>query len=155
VSELARVRTHRDGPTQLVRITGEVDLSNAHDVIDAVGHAVPDDVTRVVLDLSGTTYMDSAAIATLFRLGERLRDRRQDLRLVVPATSPIRAVIELTRLSHVIPVDEVAPTPGDPSMSYAALPHPATSAPPAGDPPDDLPDADADGDGDGSRQPNA
>ena len=110
MTELARVRTHRDGATQLVHVTGEVDLSNARDVLDAVGRAVPDDVTTLVLDLSRTSYVDSAAIAALFRLFERLRDHRQDLRLVVAPSSPIRAVIELTRLSQVIPVDEVAPT---------------------------------------------
>ncbi|GAB3885174.1 STAS domain-containing protein [Terrabacter terrigena] len=132
MSELARVRTHRDGSTQLVCVTGEVDLSNARDVIDAVGHAVPDDVTRIVLDLTETTYVDSAAIATLFRLSERLRDRRQDLRLVVPQTSPIRAVIELTRLSQVIPVDEVAPSvpsaPQTPQPPYAAVPDDVATA---------------------------
>ncbi|NUO90712.1 MAG: STAS domain-containing protein [Dermatophilaceae bacterium] len=136
MSELARVRTQRDGPTQLVHITGEVDLSNARDVIDAVGHAVPDDVTLIVLDLTDTTYVDSAAIAALFRLAERLRDRRQDLRLVVPQHSPIRAVVELTRLSQVIPVDEVAPTDvGDlpaPTRPYAAVPHFAEAASSAG-----------------------
>jgi anti-anti-sigma factor len=136
MSELARVRTHREGATQLVRITGEVDLSNARDVIDAVGHAVPDDVTRIVLDLTDTTYVDSAAIATLFRLSERLRDRRQDLRLVVPRASPIRAVIELTRLSQVIPVDEVVPS--EPPQPYAALPQPATTEPPTDDGHHDL-----------------
>jgi anti-anti-sigma factor len=125
VSELARVRTHRDGSTHLVHIAGEVDLSNARDVIDAVGHAVPDDVTLIVLDLTDTTYVDSAAIATLFRLSERLRDRRQDLRLVVPQGSPIRAVVELTRLSQVIPVDDAVPTaePGPTTpRPYAAVP---------------------------------
>ncbi|MGO4599118.1 STAS domain-containing protein [Terrabacter sp. 2RAF25] len=139
MSELARVRTHREGSTQIVRITGEVDLSNARDVIDAVGHAVPEDVTRIVLDLTDTTYVDSAAIATLFRLSERLRDRRQDLRLVVPRTSPIRAVVELTRLSQVIPVDEVAPTGPPvsvvPPLPYAAVPE---AAPSAGSGPDEL-----------------
>jgi anti-anti-sigma factor len=113
MSELARVRTHRDGATQLVQVTGEVDLSNARDILDAVGHSVPDDATRIVLDLSGTTYIDSAGIATLFRLSERLHHRRQELRLVVPQTSPIRAVIELTRLSQVIPVDDVATGPAE------------------------------------------
>lgn len=133
MSELARVRTQRDGATQLVRISGEVDLSNARDVIEAVAHGVPDDVTLIVLDLTDTTYIDSAAIATLFRLSERLRDRRQDLRLVVPQASPIRAVVELTRLSQVIPVDEVAPAgaPGTPRSPrpYAAVPSSDAAAP--------------------------
>jgi anti-anti-sigma factor len=109
MSDLARVDTRRAGTTQLVGITGELDLSNARELTDALAHAVPDDVTLVVVDLSDTTYLDSGGIAAFFRLSQRLRDRRQELRLVVPDASPIRAVIELTRLSHVVPVDESAP----------------------------------------------
>ena len=56
-----------------------------------------------------TTYLDSAGIAGLFRLAERLRIRRQDLRLVVPPDSPIRAVLRLTHLDHVIQVDDTPP----------------------------------------------
>jgi hypothetical protein len=41
----------------------------------------------------------------LFRLAERLRRSRQDLRLVVPHDAPIRAVIDLTAVSRVITVD--------------------------------------------------
>ena len=143
MSDLAHVDTRRAGTTQLVRITGELDLSNARELTDALRHAVPDDVTLVVVDLSGTTYLDSGGIAAFFRLSQRLRDRRQDLRLVVPHASPIRAVVELTRLSQVIPVDESAPDlPG--RMAYAALPPdgapgpsqppPTTDVPVAGDP---------------------
>ena len=144
MSDLARVDTRRTGTTQLVRITGELDLSNARELTDAQGHAVPTGVTHVVVDLSATTYLDSAAIAAFFRLSQRLRDRRQDLRLVVPDGSPIRAVIELTRLSQVIPVDESAPEPSDP-MAYAALPDdgaPASTEPP---PIADTAEPDADG----------
>ncbi|WP_020145619.1 STAS domain-containing protein [Terracoccus sp. 273MFTsu3.1] len=133
MSDLARVDTRRAGTTQLVRITGELDLSNARELTDAVGHAVPDDVTLVVVDLSGTTYLDSGGIAAFFRLSQRLRDRRQDLRLVVPDASPIRAVVELTRLSQVIPVDQSAPDLSG-QMAYAALPPdsaPDRSQPPA------------------------
>lgn len=119
MSDLAQFETRRSGPTHIVQVTGEVDLSNAQSLTDAVARDVPDDVTLVVLDLSGTTYVDSAAIATLFRLAARLRDHRQDLRLVVPADSPIRAVLELTRLTHVIPIDE---------RPYAALRQPAAAA---------------------------
>lgn len=106
MSELARLETHRVGETQHVSVTGEVDLSNARPLLDAVAAAVPDDAAHVVLDLTHTTYLDSAGIAALFRLAERLRTRRQDLRLVVPPDSPIRAVLRLTHLDHVIPVDD-------------------------------------------------
>jgi anti-anti-sigma factor len=138
MSDLARVETRRAGATQLVRITGELDLSNARELTDAVGQAVPDDITLVVVDLTGTTYLDSAAIASFFRLSQRLRDRRQDLRIVVPEASPVRAVVELTRLSQVIPVDESAPDLTGP-MAYAALPQEgaprSTQPPPSAGPP--------------------
>jgi anti-anti-sigma factor len=131
MSELARIQTRRSGPAHVVHVVGEVDLSNAQDLTDAVARDVPDEVTLVVVDLTGTTYVDSAAIATLFRLAARLRDHRQELRLVVPADSPIRAVLELTRLTHVIPVDE---------LPYAALPEPAAPARSVPSPgPDGLP----------------
>jgi anti-anti-sigma factor len=142
MSDLARVDTLRAGTTQLVRITGELDLSNARELTDALGHAVPDDVTLVVVDLSGTTYLDSGGIAAFFRLAQRLLDRRQDLRLVVPDGSPIRAVVELTRLSQVIPVDESAPDLSGP-MAYAALPPDGAPVPTQPPPAADAPDPDA------------
>jgi anti-anti-sigma factor len=114
MSELARLDSHRVGPVQHVAVTGEVDLSNAQPLLDGVAAAVPDDVAHVVLDLTHTTYLDSAGIAALFRLAERLRLRRQDLRLVVPPHSPIRPVLRLTRLDHVIPVDDTPPGSGPP-----------------------------------------
>ena len=88
MSELARVETRRVGQTQLVAITGEVDLSNARACsTGCAGHAVPTTPRSSSLDLSATTYLDSAGIAALFRLAQRLRIRRQDLRLVVPPTT--------------------------------------------------------------------
>lgn len=106
MSELARVvATDLDG-ARLVRISGEIDLSNANDVLDAIGRAVPGDTVRVVVDLSETSYLDSAGIAMIFGLAERLQYRRQELRLVVPPSAPIRAVLELTSLTRVIPVQD-------------------------------------------------
>ena len=89
---------------RLVRVTGEIDLSNAREVMDAIAEAVPNDVSVVVVDLSETTYLDSSGIAMIFRLAERLGYSRQELRLVVPSDAPIRAVLELTNLPQVIPV---------------------------------------------------
>ena len=88
MSELAHLEMRRVGDTQLAAISGEVDLSNARPILDTVAASTPDDTSLVVLDLSATTYLDSAGIAALFRLAERLRIRRQDLRLVVPPAHP-------------------------------------------------------------------
>ena len=112
MSDLARVQaSSRDG-FRLVRVSGEVDLSNVREVTDAIGGEVPHDVPLVVLDLSGTTYLDSTGIAMIFRLHERLANGRQELRLVVPPGSPIRAVLELTRVPGLVPVLDHVDLPG-------------------------------------------
>ena len=105
MNDLARVEAEqRDGLT-LVRVHGEIDLSNARDVGGAIEAAVPAESGGLVVDLSGTTYLDSAGISLLLRLADRLRPRRQSIRLVVPADSPVRAVLELTGVPAIIPLD--------------------------------------------------
>ncbi len=103
MTDLARVEASTVDSTTTVRVSGEIDLSNAAQVRGAVGAAVPDAATVVVLDLSDTAYLDSAGIAMIFRLAERLRYNRQELRLVVPPDAPIRAVINVTKVDQVIP----------------------------------------------------
>ena len=153
MSELARIETRRSGPAQVVDVVGELDLSNSQELADAVARDVPDEVTLVVLDLSGTTYVDSATIATLFRLSARLRDRRQELRLVVPTDSPIRAVLELTRLTHVIQVDE-QPYAAPPPTAAAATPQPSPETTVSDTGPGAEPEADTQpGPGSGPRAP--
>ena len=109
MSDLARIEATDIQEARLVRVIGEIDLSNVREMMEAVIDAVPNDVALVVVDLSDTTYLDSAGISMLFRLAERLGYSRQALRLVVPPDSPIRAVLELTRLTSVIPVVDSLP----------------------------------------------
>ena len=102
--ELARVETEQRGTTCLVRVQGEVDMSNVQDVSASIEAAVPAHTLEVVVDLSETTYLDSAGLAFLLRLSERLSGRRQTLSLVVPEDSPIRAVLEVTGLPNVMQI---------------------------------------------------
>jgi anti-sigma B factor antagonist len=89
---------------QVVAISGEIDLTNAIQVRDAISHIASPDATSITVDLTETTYLDSSGIAILFHLSERLNDRRQELRVVVPPTSPLRTALELTNLPRTIPV---------------------------------------------------
>ena len=102
---MAAVRSQDVGEVRLVQVTGEIDMSNAHDVLDRICSHVPKEASQVVVDLSGMGFLDSSGVAMLFRLAERLRRSRQDLRLVVPRDAPIRAVIDLTAVNRVIAVD--------------------------------------------------
>ena len=88
---------------RLVRITGEIDVTNVRRLATALEEAIPNDGSVVAVDLSGTSYIDSVGIQLLFTVAERFRDRRRELRLVVPDAAPIRAVLELTALTRTVP----------------------------------------------------
>lgn len=114
MSQLAQVDARRLVGVWVVRVSGEVDLSNARQVMESIAGAVPSEAALVVVDLSDTSYLDSAGIAMIFRLAERLGHRRQELRLVVPADSAVRGVIELTNVPGVVPVEEAIPLAAEP-----------------------------------------
>lgn len=106
MTDLARVEAGTMDGTPIVHVRGEIDLSNAAQVRDAIAAALPDDAVVVIVDLSDTAYIDSAGIAMIFRLAERLSVGRQELRLVVPPDAPIRVAIRLTMLDQVVPVQD-------------------------------------------------
>jgi anti-anti-sigma factor len=104
VSRLAELDfDERDG-VLVVRITGELDLSNVHDIGDALTLAPT--ARGLVLDLSELTHLDSAGVRLVFDLRARLAKTRQRIALVVPAESPIREVIELAAVRATVPVHD-------------------------------------------------
>jgi anti-anti-sigma factor len=105
VSELARVEAEHRGMLCVVRLHGEVDISNDREVLVAIETAVPHSALRLIMDLTHTTYLDSAGLALLLRLAERMQARRQQMRIVAPLGSPVRTVLELTGLPRVIPLE--------------------------------------------------
>ncbi len=81
-------------------------MSNAAYLREQLLASMPNDALALVLDISGTRYLDSAAIEVLFDVSRRLGRRRQELRLVMPPSSPLRRVIELTEVHTAAPVYE-------------------------------------------------
>ena len=107
MNDLARVEAADYDGTRLISVAGEIDLSNAGRTLTLIAAQIPPDVTRVVIDLGGLGFLDSSGIAMFFRLSERLGYSRQELHLVVPVAAPVRRVLELTSVSHVIPIHDV------------------------------------------------
>jgi anti-anti-sigma factor len=119
VSELARVEAEQRGLLCVIRLHGEVDISNDKEVLAAIEMAVPHSALRLIVDLTHTTYLDSAGLALLLRLAERLQARRQQMGIVAPVGSPVRTVLELTGLPRVIPLEarlEDAVREGEPGI---------------------------------------
>ena len=104
MTPLATVVADDVAGARVIRVSGEVDLSNAHALLEGISAQIPHDGGLVVLDLDEVTYLDSTGISMVFRLAERMRTRRMELRLAVSPQSPVRAVLELTNVHGVIPL---------------------------------------------------
>ena len=101
--ELCSIDFEERGDCLIARVSGEIDISNS----EIVGKRLAtkfDVADHYVIDLAETTHLDSAAIYLLFTLGEGLRTRRRTLSLVVPQTSPIRRVLQVTDVAATIEV---------------------------------------------------
>jgi anti-sigma B factor antagonist len=86
--------------TLVAKLTGEIDLSNAHSIGEAIVETTSNQEEELILDLSPLLYLDSAGIQLLFRLREQLHARGQTLALVIP---PGSASNDALRLAGVTP----------------------------------------------------
>ncbi len=100
---LAQVTEERRGDVVVARVTGEVDASNAKWLGERLRASLSNASDGLTVDLSATTYVDSAGIALLFELASALRQHQQQLSLVVPEDSPIHRMVRLTGLAAAVP----------------------------------------------------
>jgi anti-anti-sigma factor len=94
--ELADVRFEVVGDSTVVRITGEVDLSNAWSVDGSMREAISNRAHTVVVDLTEVTYLDSAGIRVLFDLSRGLAEHDQRLIAVLPVGATTRRALEVS-----------------------------------------------------------
>ena len=105
-SELARIGFEDAEHATVVRVGGEVDLSNADRLLDALMSHVGD-APWLVVDLSGCSYLDSAGLRVIARVEVRCREAGTGLRLVVDPDSAVDRVLTMTRMSEVLIVDRL------------------------------------------------
>jgi anti-sigma B factor antagonist len=122
---LADARFEIRGDVVLANISGEVDLSNATQIFDAIGERTGNTALGVVLNLSHVDYLDSAGIHLIYRVRESLRARGQKLTLVIPAHSPVQQSLRLAGVTRHLPI---SPSVDDALLEYA----PAEPPPSAG-----------------------
>lgn len=94
---LHEIRLERLGDADVVRLSGEVDLSNVTALDDAVASTSAHDVA---LDLTELTYIDSAGIRAVDRCYRSLEDAGRALVVVVPSDSPAEWIFRVTGLSE-------------------------------------------------------
>jgi len=88
----------------VARPRGDIDAANASAIHDELACCLGPDSDNLVLDLSETRYLDSAALDMLLRLSERLRQRRAALRVVVPPESQLSRILAIVALPQAVPV---------------------------------------------------
>jgi anti-anti-sigma factor len=103
VSVLARISDEHHGSTPVVAIAGEIDASNAGEVADRLRAALDNRSEALVVDLGATTYIDSAGLNVLFELSVALRERQQQLHLVIAQPSPIARMVAIVGLDAEVP----------------------------------------------------
>ena len=101
---LAEIRFERHGEVVLAALDGEVDSSNAGELLSALGAGVPADVRGLALDVAKLSYLDSAGIEMVFSLAGRLRTRRQRLAIAVPKGAPVGRVLDISGVESVADV---------------------------------------------------
>lgn len=92
-------RTEHDD-TIVLSPVGEFDLSNLDVLRSTFLDAATPETNRIVIDLSGTTYVDSMAIGTMLAVARRANAWGGWVRLVGPRPN-VRRVLHMTGLDKV------------------------------------------------------
>jgi len=113
------------GRVAVITLPAEIDLANAELVRQDLLSAVAQGATRVIADMTATTFCDSAGIAALVRVVQRAAAHGSGLRLAAsaPAVTRVLALTGVDKLIEVYP--SVAAAMADPGGEVATEPAPA------------------------------
>jgi anti-anti-sigma factor len=103
--ELARLSLESKGDIELARVAGEVDASNVDELSERLLAGVSNQARALVLDLRETSYIDSSGISLIFDAAARLKNRRQELRLVVTPRSFVYEVLAAVSMEQSVAID--------------------------------------------------
>ena len=100
-AELERV----DPITAVFRLTGRMTLGmRLREIESTISDAAENGVERLILDLSGIEFIDSAGLGALMILYGNMKVRGGQLRLVAPGPKVLE-VLKLTHTDAILPVD--------------------------------------------------
>jgi anti-sigma B factor antagonist len=87
----------------VLSIAGEVDMFSSPQARNAIMELVKKRVPRVIVELSGVSYMDSSGVATLIE-GLQLCQKYNGKLVVAGLRDNVREVFELTRLDKIFEI---------------------------------------------------
>jgi anti-sigma B factor antagonist len=91
------------GAWTVVTVSGEVDMATGPALRDDVAGVLTAGSKRIVLDLSGVTFMDSSGLGALISIHRRARLLEAEVRLGAPSER-VAEILRLTSLHRVFKV---------------------------------------------------
>ncbi|MEU8249050.1 STAS domain-containing protein [Nonomuraea sp. NPDC048916] len=101
--DVLEMTRHRHGESIVVSLAGEVDVDNAAKVRECLDEAAESPGSRLVVDLSNLTFIDTTGLGVLVRLLDSLRERDGTLSLVAPDGQVLRR-LRRTNLAPLFPI---------------------------------------------------
>jgi anti-anti-sigma factor len=101
--QLAQASREQHDDVVIIRLRGEIDLSNAEELQPRLERMVGD-AREVAVDLTEIVFIDSRGLRLLHRLATMLAAKGGTLELIAPPESVARDVLEITRMSDEIPI---------------------------------------------------
>ena len=92
-----------DAERHVLAVRGEIDLFTAPELKKMLADAIENGATRVVVDLSETTFLDSTALGVLIGAVKRLRSRDGQL-VIVNTDANIAKTFEITGLDQIFTI---------------------------------------------------
>jgi anti-anti-sigma factor len=94
----------QDGEALVVSAFGELDLLNAKTLEAELRRAIAGDASRVILDLGGVSFIDSAGLRVVLFMARQSLGNGGRLRLL-RGSAPVERVIEGSRVRDMLPPD--------------------------------------------------
>lgn len=100
------VEVDRRGECNVVSVTGELDIATAPQLVDALEQAFANGSSSTVVNLLGTSFIDSTGLTTLFR-AHKQHESNGDFSLVCgPDNIEVRRVVDLMGFNAVFTIHE-------------------------------------------------
>ena len=95
-----------DATVATMTVNGEVDIASCGSLREGLLRVMTDEAYRgLVVNLAGTTFIDSTGVGVLVGIWQRARSSHVCLALAAPSRQ-VRAVLESTGLTNVLPIYE-------------------------------------------------
>jgi anti-sigma B factor antagonist len=91
------------GRHAIVTMPDEIDLTNSGDLNEQLAAVIAQSPRAVTVDMTATTFCDSAGINVLARAHQLVTDNGGELRIAL-GSSPVARIIQLVGLDQIVPV---------------------------------------------------